>query len=68
MGMIKPEVGQFVRICIELKGSKDLTESKYEDWKKALKKLANEFGATYKTGELINIPPAQHRKPGKKRV
>ncbi len=67
MGGEKPEVGEFVRISVELHGRTGLTQKEYDEWKNALKKVSRDYHAKVKKGERIKKPKAIPNARGKKR-
>jgi hypothetical protein len=67
MGGQPPLPGEFVRVCIEIYGTKlpedpEKRRAVYNAWKKDLGDVADKYEATYKTGELIKIPKARRKK------
>jgi hypothetical protein len=69
MGMMKPEVGEFVRLVLELKGTKKLTQKDYEAYKAEIKRIAAAHGAKITEGEHVRIKDrvVGDKKPTKKR-
>ncbi len=63
MGTFAPEEGEFVRIVLELKGRKGLTQKEYNDYKAKIKEIARRHGAKWAAGETVRI----EKKPRKKK-
>lgn len=62
MGCLVPELGEFVRIVLELEGTKKLTQPKYNAYKAAIKAIAKKYGAKQTEGEHIKIADAYRAK------
>jgi len=56
MGGEKPAPGQYSRIAFHLKGTRELTDAQWADYKKDLKALARKHGAKVKISERVIIP------------
>ncbi len=69
MGMIKPEVGEFVRIVLELTGRKGLEQEDYDAFKAEIERIAKTHGAEIKMGEHVKIADrvVGEKKPRKKK-
>ncbi len=55
MGNIAPPVGEMYRMVLELKGSKALTQAKYEKYKKAIMDIAKAYGAKVVVREHVML-------------
>ncbi len=69
MGTFAPEEGEFVRIVLELKGRKGLTQKEYNEYMAEIRRIVYKYGAEFRVGEHVKIEDqiVGHKKRKKKK-
>ncbi len=69
MGAFAPEEGEFVRIVLELKGRKGLTQKEYNDYMAEIRRISRKHRAIFRVGEHVKIADqiVGYKKPRKKK-
>ncbi len=69
MGMLVPELGEFVRIVLELEGRRGFEQEDYDAFKAEIARIAKAHGAKIVMGEHVKIADrlAGPKKPSKKK-